>query len=245
MSSALNSVFGGGGVLGAALNIASIAFPPLGIATSVANLVTQGVGQAVNQAVGTLCQQFGMPKFLGDMVKGVVENVVDQLTQKSDPDCDSHVGGDRGIQDTMKDFIQDLCQKIVESTRKNMEADENCGGGGGKGKGKTGATAGSWLQAIAIAMGQIAGDKASQMVELSEKMSDLNAKGQDLTGKLDGASDEDKAKIQSQQQDNAREFSVTQAQFQATSQEFSILQNTFSNALKSIGEGLTTMGRKG
>ena len=30
-----------------------------------------------------------------------------------------------------------------------------------------------------------------------------------------------------------------------TLQEFSILQNTFSNALKSIGEGLTTMGRKG
>jgi hypothetical protein len=244
MSSALNSVFGGGGIVGAALNIASVAFPPLGIATSLANMVTQGVGQAVNQAVGTLCREFGMPKFVGDMVRGVVDQVVDRLSQHSDPACDAHVGGQNGVQDLMKDFVRDLCSKIVEATRKNLEGDESCGGGKGKGKG-TGATAGSWLQAIAIAMGQIAGDKASQMVELSKKMSDLNAEGQGLTGKLDGASDQDKAKIQSQQQDNAREFSVVQAQFQATSQEFSILQNTFSNALKSIGEGLTTMGRKG
>lgn len=243
MASALNSVFGGGNILGAALNIASCVFPPAALLGSVGNLLTQTIGQAVGQAVNTLCQEFGMPKFVGQMVRDVVDNVVGGMQRGTDPGCDAQVGSNGGIQDFMKNFAKDLSQSIIEGTRKNMEESEGAGGGG-KGKGK-GATAGSWLQAIAIAMGQIAGDKASQMVELSKKMSDLNANGQELTGKLDGASDADKSKIQAQQADNAREFSVVQAQFQATSQEFSILQNTFSNALKSIGEGLTTMGRKG
>lgn len=249
MGSALNSVFGGGNILGAALNIASIAFPPAALMGAASNLLTQAIGGAVGQAVGTLCKEFGMPKFIGDMVKNVADQVLGGMQKPGDPGCEAHVGGQIG--DTLQDFAKDLCQKIVECTRKNMGDDENCGGGGGgkggKGKG-TGQVAGSWLQAIAISMGQIAGDKAAQMVELSKKMSDLNSDGKDLTKQLEGAGKDDskgRGDIQAKQADNAREFSVVQAQFQATSQEFSILQNTFSNALKSIGEGLTTMGRKG
>ena len=247
MSGALNSVLGGGG-LGALTSIASMVFPPAGLALSAANMLSGAIGQAVGQAAQTLCKEFGMPKFLGDMVKNLAEQVTGGMQKPSDPGCDAHVGGDHGIQDFMKNFMKDLCDKVVEGTRKQLDKEgEGCGKGGKGGKGST-PTAGSWLQAIAISMGQIAGDKAAQMVELSKKMSDLNAKGNDLTGQLKGADAKDekgRGDIQSQQQDNAREFSVVQSQFQATSQEFSILQNTFSNALKSIGEGLTTMGRKG
>ncbi len=244
MSGALNSVFGGGG-LGAVLNVVSMVFPPAALASSAVNLLTGGIGQAIGGAMGALTQSFGMPKFVGDMVKNLADQVLGGMQRPSDPACDARVGGHPDIQDFMKNFVKDLCDKIVESTRKHMEQ-EGCGGpkGGKGGKGGT-PTAGSWLEAIAIAMGSVAGDKAAKMVELSKKMSDLNSEGSKLADQAKGAGQDDKQGIQDQQQQNARDFSITQSQFQAASQEFSILQNTFSNALKSIGEGLTTMGRKG
>jgi hypothetical protein len=248
MSGALNSVFGGGG-LGAALNVVSMVFPPAALASSAVNLLTGGMGQAISGAMQQLTQAFGMPKFVGEMVKNLADQVLGGLQQQSDPACDAHVGGQPGIQDFMKNFIKDLCEKIVENTRKNLD-NEECGGAKGKGKdGKGGAvSAGSWLEAIAKSMGQIAGDKAAKMVGLSQEMSDLNAKGSQLADAGKGIDAKDTQAVsanQSQQQQNAREFSIKQSEFQAASQEFSILQNTFSNALKSIGEGLTTMGRKG
>lgn len=247
MSGALNSVFGGGG-LGAALNLVSMVFPPAALASSAVNLLTGGIGQAIGGAMQQLSQSFGMPKFVGEMVKNVADQVLGGLQKPSDPACDAHVGGQPGIQDFMKNFIKDLCDKIIENTRKNLDNDEGCG----KGKGKDGkggqVSAGSWLEAIAKSMGQIAGDKAAKMVGLSQEMSDLNAKGAELADAGKGIDAKDTQAVsanQSQQQQNARAFSIKQSEFQAASQEFSILQNTFSNALKSIGEGLTTMGRKG
>jgi hypothetical protein len=250
MSGALNSVFGGGG-LGAVLNVVSMVFPPAALASSAVNLLTGGIGQAVGGAMQQLTQSFGMPKFVGDMVKNLADQVLGGMQKPSDPACDAHVGGQPGIQDFMKNFIKDLCDKIIENTRKNLDNDDGCGDAkGGKGKdGKGGAvSAGSWLQAIAKSMGTISGDKAAKMVGLSQEMADLNSEGGKLADAGKGIDKGDSQGIsanQSQQQQNARDFSIKQSEFQAASQEFSILQNTFSNALKSIGEGLTTMGRKG
>src|SRR5258706_1072689 len=83
MSGALNSVLGGANPLGAILNIASVVFPPLGIATSVANMITQGVGQAVNQAAQQLCQSAGMPKFLTEIIVCIVKEAVGKLNLHS------------------------------------------------------------------------------------------------------------------------------------------------------------------
>ena len=247
MSGALNSVFGGSG-LGAVMNVVSMVFPPAALASSAINLLQGGIGQAIGGAMQQLTQTMGMPKFVGEMVKNLADQVLGGLQQQSDPACDAHVGGQPGIQDFMKNFIKDLCDKIVENTRKNLDHEDGCGKGKGK-DGKGGAvSAGSWLEAIAKSMGEIAGDKAAKMVGLSQEMADLNAKGQELGQAGKGIDQKDTGKVsanQSEQQTNAREFSIKQSEFQAASQEFSILQNTFSNALKSIGEGLTTMGRKG
>jgi hypothetical protein len=228
MGSALNNIFGGGNILGLLTSVASMFFPPLAIATSLSNLLTQALGQAMTQAINTLVQQSGMPKFLGDMIKNMVGEVLGNLMKPSSPDVDQAVGGNQGVQDWMGKFVEDISNQIVESARKFMEANS-----AKEGKGKK-ASAGSWLEAIAMAMGEIAGDKAAKMVELSQKMADLNADGKGIS------KDDTKA-----QQENARAFSETQSKFQAASQEFSILQNTFANAIKSIGEGLTAMGRKG
>ncbi|HMC14908.1 MAG TPA: hypothetical protein VKI18_04710 [Albitalea sp.] len=239
MSGALNSVLGGANPIGALLNVASVAFPPLGIATSVANMITQGVGQAVNQAAQQLSQAAGMPKFLTDMVGGLVKDVIGKLTQHSNPGCDEasheHFGGDIGK------MIEDLVKSITDGAKAIMEqgqgGDDCKGGKAGKG-GKGGAQpAGNWLIAMARAMGAAAGDHAKRMVELSNKINDLSSKGKGIDASSDAGKKE--------QADNAAETSAAQAEFQAEGQMFSMLQNSFSNAIKSIGEGLTTMARKG
>jgi hypothetical protein len=239
MSGALNSVLGGANPLGAILNIASVAFPPLGIATSVANMITQGVGQAVNQAAQQLAQTAGMPKFLTDMIGGLVKDVVGQLTHHSDPGCDE--AAQQGLGGDIGKMIQDLVKSIVDNAKAIMEqgqgGEEGKSGKAGKG-GKGGAQpAGNWLIAMARAMGAAAGDHAKRMVELSNKINDLSSKGKGIDASSDAGKKE--------QADNAAETSAAQAEFQAEGQMYSMLQNAFSNAIKSIGEGLTTMARKG
>lgn len=230
MSGALGSVFGGGNIFSMVMSVASMVFPPLAIANSLSNVLTQAIGTAINQAVDTLVKEFGMPSFVGDAVKGLAGQVLGNQMKDTIPEADEAVANNQGVQDWSQKFIEDLSSKIVESARKGIEKAD-----GKEAKGKGGKqSAGSWLEAIALAMGTIAGDKAAKMVNLSQKMADLNADGKSI----------DKDDTQAQQQ-NAREFSEVQALFQATSQEYSILQNTFANAIKSIGEGLTAMGRKG
>jgi hypothetical protein len=240
------------GVLGGAGAIVGMIFPPIGVAMSVAAMLLPAIEKAVKGAVNQMGQENGLPKFLQEAIGKEVESQLAKVkaqAEPTDPEIDHAVASSPEIQQSVGNIVKDLTDRIIEQTRKglDLESEAKSGGKGGK-AGKAPISAGSWLQAIAIAMGEIAGDKAAQMVDLSKKMADLNGSGKDLTAKLEHTGKKDtkgRGDIQSQQADNAREFSVVQAQFQATSQEFSILQNTFSNALKSIGEGLTTMGRKG
>ncbi len=88
---------------------------------------------------------------------------------------------------------------------------------GGKGK--------SWLVAIAQALGGIMGDKAAKLVELTGKMDQL-------------------AKADPKDTKAAKEFQVNMMEFQAQSQLFSMISNASSTAIKSIGEGMTTVARK-
>ena len=82
-------------------------------------------------------------------------------------------------------------------------------------------------------MGEVLGDKAARMVELASHLGDLNSAAK-------GLGDDKKAK-----EENARDMTKTQLDMQGVSQEFGILQSSFSNAIKSIGEGLAQAGRKG
>jgi hypothetical protein len=219
MGSALNSVLGGGGaggILGAALNIAGMVFPPLGIATSLANMVTQGVGQAVTGAAQQLIKDSGMPKFLGNVIGDIVKGALDQIKQPSSPSCDDRCGGDKGVQDFMKDMVQNMIKDLVDKTKDEMECQAKKGGG------KKGG-AGSWLEALSRAMGEVAGDKAAKMVELSNKITSLS--GDDSP-------------------EAAKEMTATTQELNGTSKLFSMLQDAFNNVVKSIGDGLSTAARK-
>lgn len=251
MSGALKSVFGGSGILGSLLSVASMFFPPLAIATSLSNMLTMAIGEAVKMAATTLVKEFGMPKFLEALVNQVVQQALPNLMKPSDANVDAYVESNPEIKDFMGDLTQDLTTQIIDNTRRHVaEAQDQKEKATGK-KGAVGAT--SWLEAIALAMGEIMGRKAAQMVELSTQMSKLSAtqdqqvgKWEDLDPKLSDKKFSQKQKeIEATDKANAMEFSKVQAQFQAAGQEFNILSSSFTNAIKSIGEGLSQMARKG
>jgi len=166
MSGALNSIFGGGGILGAALNVASMFFPPLAIATSLQNLLTQAIGQAVTQAVQQLTQEAGLPKFIAQEINSMVKDAVSQLTQQSDPNCDDQVQQQTG--DAFQDFANDFCKDLVNYAAQNM--------GGSKSKG-----GGSWFEALAQALGQALDKQAQKIQDLSSQVTDSNAKDKPST----------------------------------------------------------------
>jgi hypothetical protein len=197
----------------------------------------------------------GMPKFIQDMVGQVVNDVVGQLTKPSDQGCDQAAGQQFG--GDIQNLIQDLTKMIMDNVKGTLDqnGDESkcqsggrggkdgkggaggpggTGGAGGSGGG-TGVSGGSWLEAIAKAMGSAAGEKAAKLVTLSQKLNDI------ATRTHDGMSDKDKQDAQAQ---DAKEQSAVNAEFQAVSQEFSMLQTAFSTALKGIGEGITKMASK-
>jgi hypothetical protein len=222
MSGALNSVFGGGNILGLVMNVASMVFPPMALATSLANMVTQAIGQAVLGAVQQLVQQ-GMPRFLGEAIKNMLGEVIQNLQQPTEPGADEAVQGN--FREELQDLTKELMEAIVAGAQALMKMDK---GDGKSGAGKTGKKATSWLEAIALAMGEAAGNKAAKMVELSNKLATLSSAG--------GG---DKA-----QQKAAKEMNAVNAQFQATAQEYNMLQTAFSTAIKAIGEGMSAMARK-
>jgi uncharacterized protein YukE len=91
------------------------------------------------------------------------------------------------------------------------------GGGGGGGDGE------SWLEAIARAMGKALGTMAQNLVNESNQLSSLS-------GNSSGS--------------GAQQFQTVMAKFQAHSQLFGMLSDAFANAIKSIGQGMQTMGSK-
>lgn len=258
MGSAVSSVFGGGGsggILGAVGGIVGGIFGgPIGsmIGQAVGNLLNQALGQSFNHVIDDMVSNHGMPKFLGDEVKAkagetlgsLTHNVSDEATQAAQ----DHFGP--AINELAHNFSNDLSSLILQALGKKAAGGDDAGAVGGKG-GKAGA---GWLQAIAAAMGQALGEKAAQMVELSEKMTALNdtAKaGSEQTSNLaNQAASGDQAAgtklqgAQSKDQQNARDFNMAMTQFQATSQEYSMLNNVFSTAIKALGESLSSMARK-
>jgi hypothetical protein len=216
MGSVVNSIFGGGNITSLVTSAISAIYPPAAIAMGVANLVTQAVGGAVNEAVNQLTKQSGMPSFLQDPIRSMIESVVKELTQGNDPECDEAAkeGFGKDIQDMMSQWASSIAQQTCQYL------DEEGGVSGGKGK----SSGESWLVAMAKAMGSIAGKHAAELQKLSKAM--------DNAGSAEGGG-------------ASQEFMELQSKFQAESQLFGMLQNSFANAIKTIGEGLTTMARKG
>lgn len=222
MGSAVSSVFGGGGaggILGAVGGIVGGIFGgPMGamIGQAIGNMLQQAVGDSTKQAVDVLQQQHGLPKFLADEIKTKIDGALQQLHAHGvEPQAQAQA--QHAVGDWMSNFIQGAAKQIVDEVTKQL-----------KDEGKTGAaSAESWLVTIAKAMGKTMGDRAGKLVDLSQRIANTSTGGDNNA-----------------QQAAAKQMQMLNAEFQATSQEFSLLQNTFSTAIKAIGEAMSSIARK-
>ncbi|MDR7333410.1 hypothetical protein [Roseateles asaccharophilus] len=226
MGSAVSSVLGGGGsggILGAVGGIVGGIFGgPIGamIGQAIGNMLQQAIGDATKQAVDTLQQEHGMPKFLADEVKSKIDSIIGGLQQPVSAEASQQAS--QLVGDNFKDFQNDLAQALVKLVKQNLENQDD-GQGGSVGGGKT-TKGGSWLEALAKAMGSALGQKASKMVELSDKIASTA-----------GGEGKEAAKANAE----------ATMEMQGTSQMFSLMQNAFAGAIKAIGEGLSQAARKG
>lgn len=195
------------------------------LGAAIGNIVTKAVGSAVNQAATQLNQQNGMPKFLVEDIGNITNTAVQGLTTNVDPAAQSAV--QTATAGSLESFIQNLTKSIVDAVRNQLQ------NGDGTSTGSKPTSGTSWMQAIALAMGTAMGKKAATMVKLAHDIQALSEK----SGAGGDLSDADKMKA-------ASETQVLNAQFQATGQEFNLLQTTFSTAIKTIGEGMSSVARK-
>jgi len=92
--------------------------------------------------------------------------------------------------------------------------------GANKGGNRSGGGAGNWLALLARALGKTSGEHLKKMVELGEKMGELDSK------------------------ENPEEFAKIQSEFQAESQIFKMFQEAIGTMVKSVGEGMSSVARK-
>jgi hypothetical protein len=205
----------------------SIIGGPIGgmIGSALGGMLDGAMSDGTKDASRQLVKEDGMPKFIDDLVQAKVDEAMAGL-DRTKPDADTKNRCESEYGDAFKDFQKDFTQSLVDAVRKEIKADTEAAGGTSGGK----TSSGSWLQAIAKAMGSVMGEKASKMVELSQKIQAQN------TAKPEG----DKGN----QMEAASKAQQLNTEFQATSQEFQLLQTTFSTAIKTLGEGMSSIARK-
>jgi type III secretion apparatus needle protein len=199
------SIFGigGGNFLSSVMNIASMVMPQLQMLNAAFNMLSQVMGQAIGDAVSQLASQ-GMPKFLEQAVKGLVDQIFGGGKKEASQEATDQAQTKFG--EAMDKFKENMTKQIVENVNQAREEAESAQGGSGSGKK-------GWLRALAQALGKVA-DKAAK--ELEDMGKNIN-------------------------KENPSEM----LDYQAATQEFSLMMNTFTNALKTIGEGNANATRKG
>jgi hypothetical protein len=148
-----------------------------------------------------------------------ITNIVQSLTHNSLSSALSHSGLTQSEQNQVMNQVKQSMQASLTDAlgADGLQKSKGTGHGANAGGG------GSWLEAIAQAMGDALGQMAQKLVSESTAL-------QGLAGDSSGS--------------GAQQFQATMAKFQADSQMFSMLSNAFSTAIKSIGDGMTTMASK-
>lgn len=156
---------------------------------------------------------------------GSIRDQVDQFA-----DATGASAADRGdlqrIADELQQKINDFVAKGAADAAGGQELKESKGGSKG----------GSWLMAIARALGTVAGDSAKRLVTLSDKVADASKEKNELADDKNASTGEKGAA--------ADKYNQAVTELQGASQEFGLLMNTISTTLKSLGEGLANVARK-
>jgi hypothetical protein len=165
---------------------------------------------------------------LQDMVRQAIEDVVREQIGGGAEDGGYAANGGAASDDSSdvsnstnpRDSLLNQCAEDEESVKSNRGS-------------------GSWLVALARAMGQMTGKHLENMMQAQADMEHSD----DIkdTQEYQNATDEEKEKMD---QKAGSDFTEAQAVFQAESKLFSMCSEATSTVLKSIGEGLSSMSRK-
>ena len=199
------------GGLGGIGNIASLALNSTGlgtIASMAAKNLVSALGQAFIQKVGDM---LGLPQPLIDAAQG------QYALASGDP-----AGALKNFQEAAQGFVQQAGGSLTDGANFGRELMDSItkgaadtAGGSDAQEAKASGKGGSWLMAMARALGAKADSLAGEMQTFADKMA---ANKSDPSASLE---------------------------FSAKSQEFGLFMNAATNALKTAGESLTTAARKG
>jgi hypothetical protein len=207
------------GIESAAMTALEAEFAPLEIAQAVTNLATQALGQALQSALQQLQGQGGqgggIPAFLVKDLQKLLNDVMQQLTNPSNPSTNDYVNQQAGgqINNLAQSFVSSILQQMLKDAQSN-NGDGSSSTGGSSGTSGSSGTGGSgnWLEALAKALGDKLDQKAQQLQQEANS-ADGSSPGQ-------------------------------MTQLQADSQLFTLMMNAFNNVIKSFGEGLAKMADK-
>lgn len=210
-------------------------FSPVNILNATANLINSINGGSVKEAARTLQKEDGLPKFLQEAIEKAVDKVLKENKKSTEGDVQNKL--DNATKQDADKEINNLAKKMVDLVRKQIKEEGNESASGAQGGKKYKAK--SWLMAIAEAMGQVLGEKAAKMVELTDKISAASEKQKAVEGK-----DEKDPEVKKAKEGAAREMTAAQAELNGVSQEFKILTEASNTVIKGIGDSLSTLGRR-
>ena len=222
----LSGALGGiGKVLGGALQLGGL-IPQMG-QNNLAGGLANGLMEAFGGAVKEVINSSPMPQFMKDAANSIVDGVLGDNKQATTPEAQDAVNEccGEGMQEAGDDFGKDLQQSMMDDYMESEFKDEL--EGKKKGKGKKG---GGWLAELARNMGGTAGKHLQKALGLSKKIAKLQ--------------DEDAKGGEKTSQKNAGKMTELQAEFQAEMQMFKMAAEATSTAMKSIGEGFSSLARK-
>lgn len=170
--------------------------------------VVSTIGQGIIQKLGTA---IGLPQPLIDAAQGAFAAASGDAAGAATNAFEAGQGFAQSVGQGLSEAadagrqLEDMISRMASDLAGGQEAKDAKAGGKG----------GSWLMAMAKALGAKADQLADQMQDLASKMSAQNSKPSDS------------------------------ALFGAKSQEFGLFMNAMNNAIKTAGESLTTVARKG
>ncbi|HEU0200380.1 MAG TPA: hypothetical protein VFR86_08090 [Burkholderiaceae bacterium] len=114
----LNSILGGGNVLNVALSIAGISHPELQVLKALNNMLGGAIGEGIKDAIDQLAKDFGIPTEVADLLKGAVDQALEQNNQPCDKEVTDFVG-DRLSHSahSLRDSVRD---GVLYTARKRM-----------------------------------------------------------------------------------------------------------------------------
>lgn len=228
--------FGIGNVFKSLINpmtLAQLAMGPAGWASIAMKAIGSAIAQQLIQKIG---EQIGLPPAAIDLAQTAFASASGQpgLARQNIGEAVSGLARSLNLSPSESGKLQRELNGAADKSFNNlMEIVDNFKKKRAEG-GEDEEVGGSWLVALARAMGKSMDAKAAQIKEKSDSIATLADK--DVT--------KDKTGLSGESQKNQNKLSSETTLLQAYSQEMSFISNAATNAIKTIGESLTTNARK-